>query len=106
MWKIMSNILRTVFFSDGAASQFKQRLTLCEITLLGKSLNWNFFATGHGKGAVDGIGGTLKRDVYTVALAKNIAIKNIDDFFDVVLETSIKPNVLKCSKNYIQASVI
>ena len=69
-------------------------------------MSWNFFATGHGKGAVDGIGGTLKRDVYTVALAKNIAIKNIDDFFDVVLETSIKPNVLKCSKNYIQASVI
>ena len=50
-----------VFFSDGAASQFKQRFTICEITLLGKCLSWNVFATGHGKGAVDGIGGTLKR---------------------------------------------
>ena len=66
-----------VFFSDGAASQFKQRFTLCEITLLGKSLTWNFFATGHGKGAVDGIGGTLERDVHTAALAKNIITKNM-----------------------------
>ena len=61
-----------VFFSDGAASQFKQRFTLCEINLQGKSLSWSFFATDHGKGVVDGIGGTLKRDVHTAALAKNI----------------------------------
>ena len=53
----------------------------------------NFFATGHGKGAVDGIGGTLKRDVHTAALAKNIVIKKIDDFFDVASETSTKINV-------------
>ena len=44
-----------LFFSDGAASQFKQRFTLCEITLLGKSLSWNFFATGHGKVMVLGV---------------------------------------------------
>ena len=94
-----------VFFSDGAASQFKQRFTLCEITLLGKSLSWNFFATGHGKGVVDGIGGTLKRNVHTAALAKNIVIKNIDDFFDVASETSTKINVLKCSKKQVQALV-
>ena len=40
-------------------------------------MNRNFFATGHGKGAVDGIGGTLKRDVHTAALAKNIVIKKL-----------------------------
>ena len=90
-----------VFFSDGAASQFKQRFTLCEITLLGKSLSWNFFGTGHGKGVVDGIGGTLKRDIHTAALAKNIVIKNIDDFLDVASETSTKSNVLKCSKKQV-----
>ena len=76
-----------VVFSDGAGSQFKQRFTLCEITLLGKSLSWNLFAASRGKGAVDGIGGTLKRDVHTAALAKNIVIKNIDNFFDVASET-------------------
>ena len=83
-----------MFFSDDAASQFKQRFTLCEIKLLGKSLSWNFFATGHGKGVFNDIGGALKRIVHTAALAKNIVIKNIDDFFDVASETSTKINVL------------
>ena len=27
-------------------------------------IRWNFFATSHGKGVVDGIGGTLKRTVW------------------------------------------
>ena len=44
-----------MFFSDGAALQFKQRFTLCGITQLEKDWSWNFFATGHGKGAVDGM---------------------------------------------------
>ena len=87
-----------VIFSNGAASQFKQRFTLGEITLLGKSLSWNFFATSHGKSAVDGIGGTLKIDVHTAALAKNIVMKNIDDIFDVASKTSTKIDVPKCSK--------
>ena len=78
-----------VFLSEGAASQFKQRITLCEITLLEKYLSWKFFPTGHFEGAVDGIGGTLKGDV----------IKNNDNFFDVASETSTKINVLKCSKH-------
>ena len=87
------------FFSDGATSQFKQRFTLCKITLVGKSLSWNFFATGHRKGAIDGIGRTLKRNAHTAALANNIVTKSIDDVFDVASETSTKINVLKCSRN-------
>jgi len=39
---------------------------------------WNFFATSHGKGAVDGIGGTVKRTVWrnvrTTAIAPNNAL--------------------------------
>ena len=73
--------------------------------MIGKSLSWNFVATGHGNGAIDGIGGTLKRDVHTAAPAKNIVLKTIDDFFDVASETSTKINVLKCSKKQVQASV-
>ena len=94
-----------VFLSDGEASQFKQRFNLCEITLLGKSLSWNLFVTDLGKGAVDGIGGTLKRDVHTGALPKSVVIKNIDNFFDVASETPTKINVLKCSMKQVQASV-
>ena len=94
-----------MFFSDGAASQFKQRFTLCEITQLEKNLSWNFFATGHGKGTVDGIGETLKRDLNTTILSKNIVIKNIDSLYDIASALSSKINILKCTKKQVLAYV-
>jgi len=47
------------FFSDGAASQFKQKFLFIDLTSLKEeykfdTVMWNFFATRHGKGAVDG----------------------------------------------------
>ena len=49
-------------FSDGAAQHFKQRYTVYDATTYGQDLtvNWHFFATLHGKGAVDGVGGSVK----------------------------------------------
>ena len=55
-------------FSDGAASQFKQRYLFSNLHSWEMEhdikLYWNFFATSHGKGVVDGIGGTVKRTVW------------------------------------------
>ena len=55
-------------FSDGAAQHFKQSFFFNAVTRLPKLLGvehlkiiYDFFATSHGKGAVDGIGGTAKR---------------------------------------------
>ena len=52
-------------FSDSAASQFKQRYLFSNLyewqSEFSIQLIWNFFATSHGKGAVDGIGGSVKR---------------------------------------------
>ena len=42
---------KVVFFTDRAASQFKQKFTLCNATYLlnhGIAVEWNFFATSHG----------------------------------------------------------
>ena len=53
-------------FSDGAASQqcyFFSNIHLWE-TNLSIQILWNFFATSHVKGAVDGIGGTVKCSVW------------------------------------------
>ena len=54
--------------SDGAASQFKQRFLFSNLyvrkDLFSVDLEWNFFATSHGKGVVDGICGTVKRSVW------------------------------------------
>ena len=53
-------------FSDGAASQFKNKFAfrfLCTISEnYSMYIRWQYFAS-HGKGAVDGVGGTVKRVV-------------------------------------------
>ena len=50
-------------FSDGGRSQFKQKFTLSNLPLwesvLNIKLTWHFFATSHGKGVVDGLGGSI-----------------------------------------------
>ena len=56
---------KIIYFSDGAASQHKNRknfLNLCHHKAdFGISAEWHFSATSHGKGACDGLGGTVKQ---------------------------------------------
>ena len=40
------------------------------------SIEWNYFEANHGKGAVDGIGGTIKNTVFRQVLAKQIVIQS------------------------------
>lgn len=59
-------INRLHVFSDGPATQYKQKknfyLLSKEPFKKGfKDISWNFFEASHGKGAPDGVGGTLKR---------------------------------------------
>ena len=53
------------YFSDGAAAQYKNRknfINLCHHQAdFGVPAEWHFYATSHGKGACDGVGGTVKR---------------------------------------------
>ncbi|CAF1563004.1 unnamed protein product, partial [Adineta steineri] len=62
--KTFSSLETVNIFSDGAAAQFKQRFSFANLTFLSNDHNvnliWNFFSTGHGRGAVDGVGGTVK----------------------------------------------
>ena len=52
------------YFSDGSAAQFKNRknfINLCfHETDFSVSAEWHFYATSHGKGPCDGVGGTVK----------------------------------------------
>ena len=56
---------KTICFSDGAASQYKNRKNFINLCLheddFGISAEWHFYATSHGKGAFDGVGGSVKR---------------------------------------------
>ena len=61
----LPSLEKILFFSDSAASQFKQRYLFHNLTHVSNDsnlfLSWHFFATSHAKGVVDGIGGTIKR---------------------------------------------
>lgn len=57
-----------VFFSDNCAGQFKSKYRVSNICFSKHDFaipisEWNFFAASHGKEAVDGVGGCVKRAV-------------------------------------------
>ena len=68
-------IKKMVYFSDGAASQYKNRknfINVCRPSLVdfGIPAEWHFPATSHGKSACDGVGGTVKRLAARASLQK------------------------------------
>ena len=58
-------INKIIYFSDGASAQYKNKKKFINLTHhrqdFGLVAEWHFFPTSHGKGACDGLGGTLKR---------------------------------------------
>ena len=89
------NIEQMEVFSDGPCSQFKQWYLFSNLHLLEQEykikLRWNFFATYHGKGVVDGIGGTIKRTVWRNVKAGKVFVATAQEYADVA--TLLIPNV-------------
>ena len=78
-------------FSDGPASEFKNKFMVRFVFLLSRRLKvqfiWKYFATSHGKGVVDGIGGSAKSLVRKCAMSKGRRagpVQSSKDFFDIV----------------------
>ena len=84
-------------FSDGPTSQFKNRFLVNFLHKLNKVVNiqWNFFATSHGKGVVDGIGATVKRLVWNAVMTRTApAVQDAQSFYNVA---SILPMAVEVS---------
>lgn len=94
-------------FSDGPSSQFKQKYTLCNITFSSLKVNWHFFATSHGKGAVDGVGGTVKRIVYRGIMSEKWTPSPNDakSFAECANSTCNGIEVIYCSKEDIKRNI-
>jgi hypothetical protein len=61
------------FFSDGPTTQYRNKLNFWLLSTLiydmgFHSASWNFFESGHGKGAPDAIGGSVKRQADALVL--------------------------------------
>ncbi|XP_033122950.1 uncharacterized protein LOC117121756 isoform X2 [Anneissia japonica] len=61
----LGHVKKICYFSDGCAAQYKNRKNFLNLCLheedFGVQAEWHFFATSHGKGPSDGVGGTIKR---------------------------------------------
>lgn len=73
------------FFSDGPFNQYKQKKNFYLFNKYVEKFKfqwctWNFFESGHGKGAADGVGGMLKR-VADRIISCGGDIADADDFF-------------------------
>jgi hypothetical protein len=86
-------------WSDGPSSQFKNRYMyhalgiFCEKLHL-KAISWNFFCAAHGKGCVDGIGGTAKRMVWQLVKSRLASVKNAREFaLAMIMKPEAKINV-------------
>lgn len=92
------SITNVDIFSDGTAAQFKQRYLFSNLFHFEKKhdvkLSWNFFATSHGKGVVDGIGGTVKRSVWRQVRSGNVMVSSAKAFADIAAERNKKLFIL------------
>lgn len=71
-------------WSDGPSSQFKNRFIGAIIVLFESlfpiKIIWNYFATSHGKGAVDGIGAVVKNKVKRMVNSRKAIVNDASDF--------------------------
>lgn len=64
-------------------------------------LEWNFFATSHGKWAVDGVGATVKRVVSTAALTRKLVLTDAKKFAEIANDNCPKVSVLYMSSETV-----
>jgi hypothetical protein len=71
-------------WSDGPSSQFKNKFITAAIKALQDKhqihIQWNYIATSHGKGPVDGIGGSVKRQVWTAVSRRTSIVIDATSF--------------------------
>lgn len=97
--------LKIFYFSDGAAAQYKNRknfLNLCyHKTDFGINAEWHFFATSHGKGPCDGVGGTIKRLAARASLQRpyDKQIMTARQLYEWALENISAMNFTYCTKD-------
>ena len=94
---VSSDIKVLHIWSDGPSSQFKNRYIAAILPDLESRFDlkiiWNFFATSHGKGPVDAIGGTVKRQVATRVIQRRAIVRNAESFYQCALECCRSINV-------------
>lgn len=86
------HVRKIYYFSDGCAGQYKNKKNFSNLCYHNEDFDveaeWHFFATSHGKGPCDGVGGTLKRLATKASLQRPFEnqILTPKDLFDWAVE--------------------
>ena len=81
-----------VIFSDDPSSEFKNKYAMKLLAIVADKVNgkaaWKYFATSHGKGVVDGIGGRAKLLVRQKTMSKgdDVIVQSSEDFATLVAQ--------------------
>jgi hypothetical protein len=100
--------LKTVnIFSDGAVSQFEQRFSFANLTFLSNdydlNLIQNFFSSGHGCGAVDGVGGNVTRLVWKGVMANQCVTRSAPYFVCYTTAVAKSMNIILMDAEHIKS---
>ena len=99
-------------WSDGPSSQFKNIFTAASIPWLQQKhklrICWNFFATSHEKGPVDGIGGVVIIMATQKVIQRKVNITNATSFYDAInSESNVKLFLIEAEeiKNVVETNL-
>jgi hypothetical protein len=102
--EFLPNLKKVIYFSDGAAQQYKNRKNVmninCHLSDFGIIAEWHYFGTSHGKGPCDANAGTLKRNAYLASLRKTL-IRNAFEFY-----TWAKENICGINVAFVQSDEV
>ncbi|XP_066585899.1 uncharacterized protein [Prorops nasuta] len=107
--KLSNDAVKIFYFSDGAIQQFKNYMNLYyHKEDFGLNAEWHYFATAHGKGPCDGIGGSLKRIAARTSLHLPFdkQISTSQQLYDWAVKPNSLPNIhvdFLSNERYIQA---
>lgn len=79
--KVMA-LKKAIFWSDGCGAQFRSRFIFKILASYRKDLKleWHFNEAHHGKGPMDGIGGTIKNVVYRNVKCGKVLVNSAQEF--------------------------
>ena len=84
--KLFTNV---VLRSDGMGAQFRSRFIfqlLAGTMFLNKSLCWFYNERHHGKGPMDGVGGTIKNVIFRKVKSGQIVVHTPKEFSDAAMK--------------------
>ena len=85
-------------WTDGPASQFKNQYVMTSVPMLSVkhnvNLSWNFSATSHVKGPIDGVGATLKQQAMEKVQTRKCVINNASEYFNAIQGSNIKVTMI------------